>query len=177
MVKTTLTGTRVCRDRVKTKTIEKLSSDFKAAKEVECFSGLLSKHYLEAAPWRVFSLTCCFAHEFSVIKVTNFYESKKSNYKWLTLLATFEEECFTSDHSHYIYSLLCRRSRQDFFKMSLISRGDQDPQKVVMRLISGPIFNTTTTPNSEPTIRLICTYVLNFGIDKIFFKLFTLRLQ
>ncbi len=42
----------------------------------------------------MFSLVCCFAYEFSVITVAKLRRIKKSNYKWLTLLAALEEEIF-----------------------------------------------------------------------------------
>ncbi len=56
----------------------------------------------EPALCRVFSLVCCFAYEFSVIKVAELWRIKKSNYRWLAILAAFEEESFTSNQNHYV---------------------------------------------------------------------------
>ncbi len=64
----------------------------------------LSQQHCSAEPalCRVFSLVCCFAYEFSVIKVAELRWIKKSNYRWLAILAAFEQESFTSNQNHYV---------------------------------------------------------------------------
>ncbi len=60
-----------------------------------------------ALPWRTCNLSSVFYCVLFCIWI--FYDQvaklrwvKKSDYKWLTLLATFEEESFTSNQSHYV---------------------------------------------------------------------------